>query len=351
MDLELSFEKKWGSFTLHADMIYSGQRLGIFGPSGCGKSTLAHVLAGLIPPDRGNFVLDGLCLDDQASGKHAPPEKRRLGLVFQKAHLLPHLSVRENLLYGYRRVPPDRRRLLPGQVISRLDLALLLNRAVTHLSGGEQQRVAIGRAVLASPQLLIFDEPVAALDEETRYKTMRYIRELCQACSIPYIYISHSVLEMRLMTDDVMLMTQGRIQQRLGSEELARQQAGASPSGYCNLLPLVPQGERAGLWNYAWGKNELVLTHPPYAALHYGMPAAKDIVLFKDPPRAISARNLIQGRVQEVIAGPATCGVVMDCQGERLTAEVVHAAVKELQLTRGETVHAAIKASAFRILP
>ncbi len=351
MELDLKYEKAQGTCSLNVEMIYSGQRLGLFGPSGCGKSTWAHILAGLILPDHGYIKVQGRTLFDSESHVSVPSEKRRLGMVFQKAHLLPHLSVRENLLFGYRRITPAQRRVLPANVIHRLDLGSLLNRDVAHLSGGEQQRVAIGRAVLASPELLMFDEPVSALDEDVRYKVMRYMRDVCRECKIPYVYISHSVLEMRLMTDDVMLMSGGCIQQRLGSEELARRQADASPSGYNNLLSLKTQGAFEGLWRYGWGRNELALTQKPYAEDQYGLLSGKDIVLLKEHPRAVSARNLISGRVEKIVTGTNTCGVVMDCQGESLTAEVVPAAVDELGLTRGASVMAAIKASAFRVIP
>ncbi|NTV53510.1 MAG: molybdenum ABC transporter ATP-binding protein [Candidatus Firestonebacteria bacterium] len=351
MELMMAFEKKQGAFVLQAEMLYSGRRLGVFGPSGCGKSTLAHVLAGLQPLDRGHLEFNGRVLEDVDRGLRVPSEQRRIGLVFQQPQLFPHLSVQENLLYGYARVPEGVSRLDPEQVIRCLALESLLTRSVDNLSGGEQQRVAVGRAVLASPQLMIFDEPVSALDEDGRYRLLGCMRELCDAWEIPYVYISHSVLEMRLMTDDVMLMQAGCIQERLSPEELARQQAGASPAGYSNVLPLRSGTFEQGLWRYGWGRQVLWLTQAPQGEAQVGVVSAKDVMLFKQHPQAVSARNLLPGTVREMILRSATCGVVLDCGGQTLTAEVVHAAVAELALEKGAPVFAAIKASAFRLLP
>jgi molybdate transport system ATP-binding protein len=155
---------------------------------------------------------------------------------------------------------------------------------------------------------------------------------------------------MRLMTDDVMLMENGRIQQRLDAGELARKMSGASPAGYCNVLSIRHGQAFEGMWRYQWGGQSLFLTQAPAAEEHIGMLSAKDVVLFREHPKAVSARNLLPVKVRDLIFGPATCQVVLDCAGESLTAEVVHAAVSELNLAKEKPVYAAIKASAFRLL-
>ena len=165
MKLEVTLRKNLGTFCLDTAFAVEGTRIGVFGPSGSGKSTLFGLLAGLIRPDAGVIRLDDDILFDRTRGIELPPEKRRIGVVFQQAHLFPHLSVRRNLLYGWQRLTSQERRIDPQALITVLHLETLLDRKVTTLSGGERQRVALGRAVLACPRLLIMDEPLTGLDE------------------------------------------------------------------------------------------------------------------------------------------------------------------------------------------
>jgi molybdate transport system ATP-binding protein len=165
MKLSMTTHKRFESFALSTDITVSGDRIGIFGVSGSGKSTLVSMLAGLVEPDSGEIVLDGDCLFSSSKGINLRPEQRRIAMVFQQHCLFPHLNVRNNLLYGYKRCPEEYRTIDFAAMVEVLKLDGLLDRGVANLSGGEKQRVALGRAIMANPRLLLMDEPLSALDD------------------------------------------------------------------------------------------------------------------------------------------------------------------------------------------
>jgi molybdate transport system ATP-binding protein len=222
MELELDVFKNWSAQVFHAEMIYSGERLGIFGPAGCGKSTLAQLVAGLVFPDQGKIALNGRLLEDVGSRLRVAPEQRNVSYVPENVQLFPQVTVYDNLLHGYASSPQAR--LTPAKVIRWLELEPLLGQEAAALSGSDQLRVIVGRAILGVPQLLILDEPVAALDMTVRPHTLHLIREACIAGNISYLYLSASAAEINLMADDVMLMEKGKIRERLLPEALAYRQ-------------------------------------------------------------------------------------------------------------------------------
>jgi molybdate transport system ATP-binding protein len=351
MQLSLAVEKRFGDFTLSTDVNVSGDRVGIFGVSGSGKSTLVSILAGLQNPDRGEIVLDGDCLFSSSRGINLRPEQRRISMVFQQHCLFPHLNVKNNLLYGFKRSPREFRTIDFDLLVSVLKLNGLLERGVTNLSGGEKQRVALGRAILANPRLLLMDEPLSALDDSLRFQIIPYLKSVSEQFGIPYLFISHSLLEMRLMTDTVLVFEKGSMQQQTTGEQLARSRMGQSPVGYINLLRLGPPTPVAGLFAYPWGGSRLLLSVATERSESMAELSSKDIILFKKHPEAISARNLLQCSVRSLFQSGRKTGVELDCAGDTLIAEVVQDAVNELGITPGATVYAAVKASAFRMLP
>ena len=165
MSLEVSIQHAVSGFTLDATFESAGRLTALFGPSGCGKTTIINIIAGLLRPQQARIVYDGHVLADTAKGLWLPAHKRQIGYVFQDARLLPHLSVRQNVRYGQWFTPHDNRYAREADVIDLLDLSNLMERRPKQLSGGEKQRVAIGRALLQSPRLLLMDEPLASLDE------------------------------------------------------------------------------------------------------------------------------------------------------------------------------------------
>ena len=351
MQLSMTLKKSFGAFNLSSDFTVIGERIGIFGVSGSGKSTLVSMLAGLVEPDNGEITLDGECLFSSAQGINLRPEQRRIAMVFQQHSLFPHLSVKNNLLYGYKRCPAQYRSIDFDTLVAVLQLEGLLGRGVTNLSGGEKQRVALGRAILANPRLLLMDEPLSALDDALRFQIIPYLRSVSEQFGIPYLFISHSLIEMRLMTDTALLFENGAMVEQTTSEQLARNRMGVSPVGYINLLKLGRPSPAAGLFAYPWGADRLLLSTGSDCAGSMAELSSKDIMLFKQHPEAISARNLLQCSVSSLFSSGRKIGVELECAGNTLIAEVVQDAVNELGITQGSTVYAAVKASAFRMLP
>ncbi|RNC69181.1 MAG: molybdenum ABC transporter ATP-binding protein [Desulfuromonadales bacterium] len=350
MELTVRVTKSFGEFRLGADFTASGSRIGIFGESGSGKSTLVNMVAGLERPDAGEILLDGEPLFSADRRVNVAPERRRVALVFQHPHLFPHLSVRANLLYGWKRCTAANRRIGLDDIAPVLKISHLLDRGVNNLSGGEKQRVALGRALLSNPRLLLMDEPLSALDDALRFQIIPYLRGACEAFAIPYLFISHSLVEMRLMTDRVVVFDRGRQADDTSPDDLARNRMGGSPVGYINLLRLSDPREQDGLTSYDWGGNRLLLTARAEAAESLFELSSKDMILFKKHPEAISARNLLCCTVTGTFDAGRKVGVELACGAERLVAEVADAAARELELAAGSEVYAAVKASAFRRL-
>jgi len=350
MKLSVELKKSFGRFEFAAGFAVEGTRVGIFGPSGSGKSTLGNLLSGLLEPDAGTIQLNGHRLFDRSRRINLPPERRRVAVVFQHAHLFPHLNVGNNLLYGFRRTPVDQRQLQLADVAAALEIDHLLERGVERLSGGEKQRVALGRALLACPDLLVLDEPLSALDKRLKEQIIPFLRKTLRRFAIPYLYISHSLNEMRLLTDQVLQFADGRLQQVTDAETLARQRMAGSRQGYLNHLPLSEPREVGSMLGYRWGENELLLSDHPNPKDGLFELSSKDVLLFRHHPQALSARNLIRATISELIPQGGSVAVELDCQGERLIAQVVREAALELGMAVGGQVYAAIKASAFRRL-
>jgi molybdate transport system ATP-binding protein len=209
--LRVDITKQLGEFSLQATFESEGRATGLFGASGAGKTSLINMIAGLLRPDRGTIAIDGETLDDVARRVHVPAHRRRIGYVFQDARLFPHLDVRQNLDYGRRmnRLEDD-----PAQrkrVTDLLDIGHLLERRPGKLSGGEHQRVALGRALLSKPRLLLLDEPLGALDEGRRAEILPYLVRLRDESRIPMVYVSHDAAEMRQLATQIVLLQGGRV--------------------------------------------------------------------------------------------------------------------------------------------
>jgi len=350
MKLRVAIQKRLGNFFLDTDFSVDGEKVGIFGPSGGGKSTLVGLIAGLIRPDTGSITLDGETLFDGSAGINTRTEDRHMGMVFQRPSLFPHLSVKGNLLYGYKRCAPEKRKIAFDDVVEVLEIGKLLERGVKHLSGGEKQRVAIGRAVLRNPRLLLLDEPLSALDDSLKFHIVPFLKNVCEAFRIPYLFISHSLLEMRIMTDRTLHLVNGRIVEETTAEDLVRKHMGQSMAGYMNLIRLSEPRQVDALYAYTWGDGQLLTASGDDRPEGLFELSSTDIMLFKSHPEAISARNLLKCVVVDTFEAGNRIGINLDCSGGRLVAEVVRQAADELGITAGVEVYAAIKATAFRKL-
>ncbi len=213
--LELDFQFKRDNFCLQICTKIDTPITGILGASGSGKSTLLAVIAGLLKPQTGRILLGGRTFFSQRSVTEdkvwIPPHKRGVGLVFQDGQLFPHLSVRNNLLYGYRNISVDQRHFSLEEIAELFEIDHLLDRKINTLSGGEKQRIALGRAVLYSPELLLLDEPLSALDERLKKQILPFFLRIKSECKIPMIYVTHSPRELEFIADTQLIMSDGQL--------------------------------------------------------------------------------------------------------------------------------------------
>jgi molybdate transport system ATP-binding protein len=210
--LELSCWLRYPSgFVLDVSFSTGAELTLLAGPSGSGKTSTLSILAGLRRPSRG-FIRHGAdVLFDSAAGIHVPPEKRRIGYVFQDHLLFPHLTVRSNLLYGWKRRPPQAQPPGLAKVVEVLELDGLLDRLPYTLSGGQRQRVALGRALLCGPRLLLLDEPLAAVDEGLRQRVLVYVEEVLKQWNIPILYVTHNVGEAERLAGQIVYLEHGKV--------------------------------------------------------------------------------------------------------------------------------------------
>ena len=349
--LEFQARVHQGAFSLEATFAAAaGEVTVLFGRSGAGKSTIVNMIAGLVTPDDGRIASGERVLFDSATRIDLKPEKRRLGYVFQDARLFPHLSVRANLLYGRRFAPPARRKTALDDVVQLLGLGDLLKRRPATLSGGEKQRVAIGRALLSEPDLLLMDEPLASLDAPRKAEILDHIERLKAVTHAPVIYVSHAVDEVVRLADQVVLIG-GGIVQAAGRP--------ADVMGRPDLDPFVGAGAGGALIEAAVSRHDedyalTELAFPggtlrvprldlsPGAAVRVRI-RARDVALATARPDAISVLNILEGRVIS-LGEPrgAAVDVVLDV-GVPLRAQITVRSATELELQPDTPVHALIK--------
>ena len=338
-DLDIAFENDDGITAL-------------FGRSGSGKSTTINLIAGLARPDRGRIVLDGRILVDTAIGVYVPSYRRRAGLVFQDSQLFPHLSVRQNLLFGRWFVPTAERTIAFEPVVETLNIGALLARKPARLSGGEKQRVALGRALLASPKILLMDEPLASLDQERKLEILPLIERLRDEFRIPIVYVSHSVEEVGRLASRVVVLDAGRVVAVGGVEEVLG--AGLSAAGISRFArSSVIAGKLTGI-DEAYGLTEIA--HPAGTIWLVGRTGpiggearvvikSTDITLAKTRVEGMSVRTTLSGKVVGLDSddGPiAGVSIALDGHG-RLYALATRKAIDELGLALGDRVFALVK--------
>ena len=350
--ISVDIAKRIGAFELEVAFENQAGITCLFGRSGAGKTQTINLIAGLSRPDRGRIVLDGRVLVDTDAGIFVPPHRRRVGLVFQDTRLFPHFNVKQNLLYGRKFAKTDNVRVELSQVVETLGLEDLLARRPSYLSGGEKQRVAIGRALLAAPELLLMDEPFASLDAARKYEILPLIESLRDRFEIPIVYVSHAVEEVARLASRVVLLEKGRVAAVGPAEEVL---------GPGLTFSSLSRFERASVLNCtvsavddAYGLTEL--SHPGGTVRvvgHKGPPGqsvrlvvkSTDIALARTPGRDISMRNSLSGTVAavETDEGPFA-GVSIDLDGHgHLFALATRKAIDELRLSPGGRVFALIK--------
>jgi molybdate transport system ATP-binding protein len=246
--ISVAIHRTLGAFDL--DVAFDGPADGVtvlFGPSGAGKSATLAAIAGSGAIDRGRVALGSRVLFDSATRVNVPQRARRIGWVFQDARLFPHLRVEANLRYGLKRAPKTAQRIDFDHVVGVLDIGHLLRRGVRDLSGGERQRVALGRALLSQPELLLLDEPLAALDGGRKAEVLAYIKRLKADFALPMLYVTHSPDEVHAVADHVVMLDHGRVVTTGPSTIVQGARIGATIVGHDEhgLLLRVPHGKAA----------------------------------------------------------------------------------------------------------
>jgi molybdate transport system ATP-binding protein len=352
--IEVDVHKRQGAFVVEA--AFRSDRAAVtvlYGRSGAGKTSIVNMVAGLSRPDRGVVRLDGEPLFDSAQGIDLPPERRRVGYIFQDGRLFPHLSVRRNLSYGMNLLPVSERLIDFDQVIDLLGISGLLSRKPATLSGGEKQRVAIGRALLTSPRLLLMDEPLASLDQARKSEVIPFIGKLPTALSIPILYVTHSIDEVVHLADDIVLLNCGRsvavgkLQEVIGRPEF--QEVVGRQEAFSVVSMVVQAHEPSAGLTVLQGQNALLRV--PLMVRAVGEPIrvrvrARDVALALSPPENISVQNILGGRIEGVDAIDAALVDVRLNVGFPLLARVTVKARDDLKLRVDQKVFALIKSVA-----
>jgi len=353
--IEVDIEQQLGAFRLSVAFRAEAPIVGLFGRSGSGKTSVVNAIAGISTPQRGSIVVEGNRLYDAARGIDLAPERRRVGYVFQDALLFPHLDVEANLLYGHRLRPSTQHFIDRERVLDLLGIRSLLGRRPTALSGGEKQRVAIGRALLAQPRIMLFDEPLASLDVERKGEILSYIERLRDEFRIPMVYVTHSVPEIARLADTVVLLSEGKCvavgdaDEVMGRSEL-KLAAGPEEVGSWIETHVVEHNLDEQLTTLGFDGGRLLV---PLLAEKRGERVrarirARDVSLAAHRPAEISILNILFGRVTSIgKADESTVDVEVGIGSESVTARITRRSLRELRLCVGQEVFALVKAVSF----
>jgi molybdate transport system ATP-binding protein len=347
------------SFDLNIDVAFDAKLTAIFGPSGSGKTTLLDAIAGLRQIQAGEIEIGGSTIFSSAQRIDQPARARGIGYVPQEGALFPHLSVRRNILFGAERASSSQaaRAIELDHVVDVLEIAALLNRPVTQLSGGEAQRVALARAILSKPRLLLLDEPLAALDIGLKEKVLPYLARVRDDFSIPMIYVTHSLTEVLTLAEWVLMIRQGKlIAQGVPRDALRSTSAltELSDEQFENVFSatFVESDAKAGSSRVRLASGvELFIPHAPRPAdsLCQIRVSSDDILIATQRPAGISATNVLPGTIRRIerLEGESMLTVLA---GNEFFVGLTSSAVARLGLVENLPVFLIIKARSFRLL-
>ncbi|OAQ15292.1 molybdenum ABC transporter ATP-binding protein [Bibersteinia trehalosi Y31] len=320
----------------------------IFGRSGAGKSSLINLVAGLSKPDSGGIYLNGQALFDSKQNINLPPEKRNVGYVFQEHRLFPHYSVEKNLKYGCKRANSAKF----FQIVQLLGITHLLDRFPNSLSGGEKQRVAIGRALLSEPDILLMDEPLSALDLPRKKELLDYLSILARQVAIPILYVSHSLDEVVRLADYLLLLEQGKMVAFDRTEQVWRSDVFSSwqpEKQRVSLLelPIMAKNAHYQLVGLGLGEQCLWLN----ATQHYQTGEklrvtlnSRDISLTLTKPEQTSIRNILYGKICKISAEIDRLDLAIQVGEYEIWASISQWAFDELGLAENQAIYLQIKA-------
>lgn len=339
-------------FTLDVDLQLPGRGVtALFGPSGCGKTTCLRAIAGLTRAQPGRVVVNGDVWQDDAQRIWRATHQRGLGYVFQEASLFEHLSVRSGMVYGLKRTPPARRRVALEQAVELLGIGHLMERKPHALSGGERQRVAMARALVTSPRLLLMDEPLAALDAQRKAELLPYLERLQRALEIPLLYVSHALDEVARLAAHMVLLRDGRVLAQGRTEDLiVRLDLPLAQGDAAAALiegRVLAHDARDHIASVAFAGGKLLLVSP--AALAVGelvrlRVQARDVSLALGAASDSSILNILPATVAALREdSPGQLMVALDAGATRLLARVTQRSAQALALAPGKAVFAQVK--------
>ncbi|SFL19610.1 molybdenum ABC transporter ATP-binding protein [Shimia haliotis] len=352
MTLSVQIAQKLDDFALDVAFEVPDGLTVLFGPSGSGKTTVINAVAGLSRPSQGRIEAQGRVLFDASRGVCLPAHRREIGYVFQEGRLFPHMTVRKNLLYG-RQLARDRQdEIRFDRVVEMLGLGRHLDRQPVHLSGGEKQRVAIGRALLARPKMILADEPLAALDERRKAEILPYFELLRDEFSLPILYVSHSIAEVARLATTVVALAQGQVS-RVGAAAEVLGDPAFTPAGVRAVGAILDARVKA---HHADGLTELdaggvalflpKLVQPEGQSVRVRM-AAHDVMLSREAPKGLSALNIMCGTIAAIRAGEGPGAIVsIDTQAGRVLARITRRSVQAMGLVEGQPIYAVVKSVA-----
>ena len=350
MTLVVEAKQKLGHFSLDAGFVSEGGVTALFGRSGSGKTSLIRVIAGLLKPDHGRLLIDGDVLLDTKDRIFVPKHRRRFGCVFQEGRLFPHLTVRHNLDYGRWFAPKNAPAADFNHIVELLGIGALLDRRPGKLSGGEKQRVAIGRALLSAPRLLLMDEPLAALDDERKAEILPYLERLRDETSTPIVYVSHSVTEVARLADKVVMMKDGRVEAAGTPSEVLggtaflssdRRDAGAVLTGTVETVDIP---HRLATIRLSAARIVVPDAHVEEGRTVRVQIPERDVMIATRRPEGLSALNILDGAISSIEPdGEGMVRIRIRCGEDMVLARITALSVERLDLRPDMPVFAVVK--------
>ena len=350
LDVDIDYEKN--DFHLDVKFNFPSRVIGVFGNSGAGKSTFISILSGIIKPDHGYIKVAGVTVFDSVGKINLAPHKRKIGYVFQDSLLFPHLSVKANLLYGFKLNKTSEQRISFDHIIDLLGVETLLDRKPMTLSGGERQRIAIGRALLAQPQMLLMDEPLASLDLQRKLEILAYIERLRDEINIPIVYVSHSIAEISRLADTIMMMVDGKSVASGPLNDVINQLDFNLVDQYaaCSILDATIVEHMDGLTHLAFSGGELwvPLFDKKIGATVRTRIMAKDVALSIHKPEGISTLNILKSTIVSINAQNDIHADIRLTVGDfKLSARLTNRSIRLMDLRAGREVYALVKSVSF----
>jgi molybdate transport system ATP-binding protein len=353
--LHIDIAKRLGAFRLETK--FEAKARGatvVFGASGAGKSCLLAAIAGLVKADSGRIEIAGETLFDAARSINVAAEARRVGFVFQEARLFPHMNVRANLEYGRRRRKEHASAASFDGVVALLGISALLERRPRTLSGGEKQRVAIGRALLSNPRLLLLDEPLASLDDPRKAEILPFLERLRDEIGVPMLYVTHSMDEVARIADHLVLLDGGRVAAAGSPGDLSGRLdlpllTDRADVGAILLGRVAAQDEARAVTRVAIGAAEFLLSHIDLPAGHAVRlrVLARDVAVATQRPEGLSVQNVLPCRLAALADRPnGRCLLRLDLGGAALLALLTADSARRLHLQAGQEVFALVKSVA-----